>query len=97
MDPGDQKTVEGIVAHVLKDPQAARFRDLRAFSRDGGSLVCGQVAEAKSFGAAAGYVRFALVFKASGDGYAPQAPVMERSPDDGRPSDAWKHADPACR
>ena len=95
MKPEDQRTAEKTIASSLKVPDEAQFRNFRAFSTREGTLFCGEVTSRNSFGGYAGFVRFFQIWKFDGQGYFPQPPVMERSPD-GKLASAWGRAHPDC-
>src|SRR5215211_5246452 len=53
-----RSTVEQFVRSVLKDPESARFGDIRAGSAAEGITICGQVNAKNSFGGYTGMTTF---------------------------------------
>ena len=71
--------IERIVAHDLRDPASAQFRnEYRLVSSDGDEAFCGEVNAKNAFGGYNGFVPFYyqptrdLVVRADGDGADPQ-------------------------
>jgi len=58
---GEERTIEvtkKIVASTLKDPDSAKFLNLRMVNYYGGKLVCGNINAKNSYGGYTGYTRF---------------------------------------
>lgn len=51
------------MADSLKDPEGARFRNLRIKDFEGGAVVCGEINGKNSYGAYVGYQRFVASHK----------------------------------
>lgn len=58
---GDEKTisaVQDVVRQSLKDPDSAKFQNVRLRDFEGGKVVCGEVNGKNSYGAYAGFTPF---------------------------------------
>lgn len=53
------------VANTLKDPESAKFRDVRFVMHEGGAMICGEVNGKNSYGGYVGFVTFLSDSRAS--------------------------------
>jgi len=53
-----QREAEHTVARMLKDPDSAKFRDVRVVVWDGSNAVCGEVNGRNGYGAYSGFSKF---------------------------------------
>ncbi len=59
---GEEKTItaaQDSLRQTLKDPDSAKFQNVRIADYDGGKVVCGEVNGKNSYGGYVGYKRFA--------------------------------------
>jgi hypothetical protein len=58
---GEEKTISSatnVVKNMMKDPDSAKFQQVRLVDFNGGKVVCGQVNSKNSYGGYAGYTNF---------------------------------------